>query len=288
MRLWPACSLGSSSRASPWPSAAGGGRGPAHIGVIRALEELGLQPGRVVGTSAGAVVGAGLAAGLSASRMAAIARGTDVWGTVGRRTRQALFDLRPLLERYVEELEVRNIEDLPLPFVASAYDLDSGRMVAIDRGPLVEALLRSAAVPIVFRPQANGAHLVIDAGFWESVPVSLAREFDRYPVLGVEIISNKPAFTERGPASWYLRGGAVLLRPRQASPRSARRYLGLLLERLAEPAIRFAPDVAIVPDLGLASPMSFHHVDELEAAGYRAAMAVLGAGASLEPVSSGG
>jgi predicted acylesterase/phospholipase RssA len=220
--------------------------------------------------------------------MAAIARGTDVWGSVGHRTRQALFDLRPLLERYVAELEVSRIEDLPMPFVASAYDLHSGRMVGIDRGPLVDALLRSAAVPIVFRPQSDGGHLLVDAGFWESVPVSLAREFDRIPVLGVEIVRSKPAFTEHGPAAWYLRGGSILLRPRQASPRSARRYLGLLLERLAEPSIRMNPDVAIVPHLGLASPMAFDHVDELEAAGYREAMAVLGAGVTLEPVSSSG
>jgi NTE family protein len=266
----------------------GGARGSAHIGVIRALEELGLRPGLVVGTSAGAVVGAGYAAGLSAAQMTAIAHGTDVWGTVGRRTSQALFDLRPLLERYVTELGVRRIQDLPLPFVAAAYDLDKGRLIGIDRGPLVEALLRSAAIPIVFRPQANGAHLIVDGGLWESVPVSLARERAPVPVIGVEIMGNKPAITERGPIAWYLRTGGALLRPRAASPRSARRYLGLLLERLAEPATRVAPDIRIVPALGLASPLNFSEIDSLEAAGYRAGMAALGSLAATTAVESHG
>ena len=185
----------------------GGGRGSAHIGVVRALEELGLRPTIVVGTSAGAVVGAGYAAGLSAAEMTALAHGTDVWGTVGRRTRQALFDLQPLLERYVAQLGMTRIQDMPMPFVAAAFDLDRGRLVGIDRGPLVDALLRSAAIPIVFRPQANGSHLIVDGGLWESVPVSLARERASMSVVGVEIMPNKPTITEHGPLSWSARTG---------------------------------------------------------------------------------
>lgn len=266
----------------------GGGRGSAHIGVIRAMEELGLRPGLVVGTSAGAVAGAGYAAGLSAARMTAIAHGTDVWGTVGHRTRQALFDLRPVVKRYVTELGVSRIQDLPTPFVAAAYDLDRGRLIGIDRGPLVDAILRSAAIPIIFRPQANGAHLIVDSGLWESVPVSLARERGPAPVVGVEIMPNKPAITERGPIAWYLRGGAALLRPHTSPPRSARRYLGLILERLAEPAVRVAADIHIVPELGLASPLNFREINSLEAAGYRAGMAALGVLVGADTVESRG
>jgi predicted acylesterase/phospholipase RssA len=152
----------------------------------------------------------------------------------------------------------------------------------------VDAILRSAAIPLIFRPQADGAHLIVDGGLWESVPISLARERDPAPVVGVEIMPNKPTITEHGPIAWYLRGGASLMRARSAPPRSARRYLGLLLERLAEPATRVAPDIHIVPDLGLANPLNFSEVDSLEAAGYRAGMAALSALVSANPVETHG
>ena len=76
----------------------GGGRGWAHIGVARALDEAGLRPSLVVGTSMGAIVGAGLAAGFSPDVIERMARRTSFYRLVGRRARFAMFDPEPVLE----------------------------------------------------------------------------------------------------------------------------------------------------------------------------------------------
>ncbi|HYM52758.1 MAG TPA: patatin-like phospholipase family protein, partial [Candidatus Dormibacteraeota bacterium] len=147
----------------------GGGRGWAHIGVARALEEAGLRPGRIVGTSMGAIIGAGLAAGWTPASMQRLASRTAVYRLVGRGARFALFDPRPLLEQLANALGDPQIEDLPTPLAISAYDLVAGRPTAITSGRLVDAIERSMAVPFFFPPLPAADAVWCDAGPWEAV-----------------------------------------------------------------------------------------------------------------------
>src|SRR5687768_10460253 len=90
----------------------GGARGWAHVGVARALQERGLRPTRIVGTSMGAIVGAALAAGRTPDAIEAGALRTPVHRLMARRGRFALFDPRPVLDLLARELGDPLIEDL--------------------------------------------------------------------------------------------------------------------------------------------------------------------------------
>lgn len=259
----------------------GGGRGWAHIGVARALEEAGLRPRRIVGTSMGAIVGAGLAAGFSADEIERVARRTPVYRLVGRRARHALFDPRPVIERLAATLGDPRIEDLPVPLAITAYDLADGTTAAITRGRLVEAIQRAIAVPLFFPPCPDGEHLWCDAGPWEAVPVSVARRLaPADPVIGVWVDSPKPAVLAVRPVAAAMRALALRLATApSASPLPARGYVALLARAMAAPVLAESPDLLIRPRLGMMPAWHFSRVREMSRRGYRDARAALeGAG----------
>ena len=255
----------------------GGARGYAHIGVAQALAERDLVPGRIVGTSMGSVIGAGMAAGLGAERMAAIARRFDPWRMARRPARLAMFDHRPLIEKVVAEVGHPDIEDLPIPYASATYDLVSGRHELVTSGPVVDALMRSCAISVVFPPIVDGEAIWVDAGVWEPVPISLARRWaPDQPVVGVQVISPKPAWFGVPPLAWSLHAGARLLGTAPNGNRlNARRYSALLATRITEPVVDARADVLILPALGHLSWIRFGMVDEPLRRGYEAAQRAL-------------
>jgi len=254
----------------------GGGRGWAHIGVARALDDAGLQPGLVVGTSMGAIVGAGIAAGVTPREMERLAAAFSVSRTVKRGGRLALFDPRPLLDGLRPILGDPRIEELPLPLAVSAFDLVAGRPAAITSGPLLDALECSIAVPILFPPTALEGAVWCDAGPWESVPVSLARSLSDAPVIGVWIDIPKPGLLASPPVATLLRRlGGRLGTGGPADALTARRYAALLAMRWADPVHVEAPDLLIRPRLGLTPGWQFDRVARMVELGYRDARAVL-------------
>jgi NTE family protein len=256
----------------------GGARGYAHIGVAAALAERGLAPARIIGTSMGSVVGAGLAAGLSPARMTAMAARIDPWRMARRPARLALFDHRPLMEDIVAEVGNPRIEDLPIPYAAATYDLVAGRHELITTGPVADALIRSCAISVVFPPIVEGQAIWVDAGVWEPVPISLARRWaPDAPVIGVQVISAKPAWFATPPLAWSLRAGARLFGGTAARGRrlTARRYTALLADRITNPIEDATADLLIRPALGHFSWIRFGVVDEPVRRGYEAARAAL-------------
>jgi NTE family protein len=247
----------------------GGGRGWAHLGVARALEEAGLQPDLLVGTSMGAVVGSALAAGIRSEQIERMAMSSSVYRLVGKRARYALFDPSPVLEQIDAALGRPRIEELPHRLAVTTYDLVSGTTAAITSGPLVDALRRSIAVPLFFPPCSDADGVWCDAGPWESVPVTVARRLSPNPVIGVWVDVPKPGLLAAGPIAALLRG---VSRPtRAAGPAlSARRYFSLLTRRWADPVVTEPPDLLIRPRLGLSSALRFSQVRPAAASGYRA------------------
>jgi NTE family protein len=267
----------------------GGGRGWAHIGVVRALDEAGLKPSLVVGTSMGAIIGAGLAAGYPPDAMERTARRMPVYRLVGRRARLALFDPRPVVERLARELGDPLIEELPLRLAITTYDLATGRCVAVTRGRVADAVERAIAVPFFFPPCADGEHLYCDAGLWESVPVSVARELaPGRQVIGAWADTAKPAFLALPPVALGLRRLSMRLGGGSASERlTARRYLAMLSARMAEPVVTEEPDLMIRPRLGVMPAWHFSRVGEMSRRGHRDARIALEA-AGLWPAAAGG
>jgi NTE family protein len=145
--------------------ALGGGAvlGAAHLGALRVLEERGLQPEFVAGTSAGALVGAAYAAGLSLDAIDALMR-EGRWHDVGRLTlspRLGILDPRPLDETVAARVGVALIEDLPVAFGAVTTDLLTRQEVVLTRGSLARALRASIAIPGLFPPVVDGLQLRI-------------------------------------------------------------------------------------------------------------------------------
>ncbi len=175
--------------------ALGGGaaRGFAHIGVIEVLEEAGIRPDLVVGTSAGSLIAALFADGRTGAQMAEMARTMDE----GTLTDWA-FPTRGLirgqaLARYVRsQVSVRNIEQTRLPLGIVAADLDSGEPVLFRRGDIGTAVRASSAVPAVFEPVRIGTHEYVDGGLVAPVPVHFARQMGAEFVIAVDI-SSPPA-----------------------------------------------------------------------------------------------
>lgn len=262
----------------------GGARGYAHLGVADVLAERHLVPGRIIGTSMGAVMGAGLAAGLSVDHIAAMAARIDLWRVAQKRVRLALFDVRPLLEQVVAEVGIARIEDLPIPFAAAAYDLVRGEHRLITTGLVADALIRSCAMNVIFSPVVDGEVVWADGGLWESVPISLARAWSPEPVVGVRVISPKPALFERGPVAWSLRSGARLLGTDARNGRlDARRYAALLGHAITHPVTHFPADLLISPRVGSVRWVRFGDVETPRRRGYVAARQALAGVRIAEP-----
>jgi NTE family protein len=170
--------------------ALGGGaaRGFAHIGVIQVLEENGIQPELVVGTSAGSLVAALYASGKTGKAMAALALAMDE-GAITDWSFPARGLIRgEALARYVREhTGSRTIEQMKLPLGIVATDLDSGAAILFQRGDTGSAVRASSAVPAVFQPVRIGSREYVDGGLVSPVPVRFARQMGAELVLAVDI-----------------------------------------------------------------------------------------------------
>lgn len=170
--------------------ALGGGaaRGFAHIGVIQALEEAGIQPDLVVGTSAGSLVAALYAAGASGAEMGRLAKDMDEsaltdWAFPGR----GLIRGEALARFVREHTHHRSIEHMKLPLGIVATDLDSGEPILFRVGDTGTAVRASSAVPAMFQPVRIGAREYVDGGLVSPVPVRFARQMGATLVLAVDI-----------------------------------------------------------------------------------------------------
>jgi len=170
--------------------ALGGGaaRGFAHIGVIQVLEEAGIRPDLVVGTSAGSLVAALYASGKSGTELATLALAMDEsaitdWSFPGRGLIRG-----EALARYVREhTGGRTIERMRLPLGIVATDLDSGAAILFQRGDTGAAVRASSAVPAVFQPVRIGEREFVDGGLVSPVPVRFARQMGAELVIAVDI-----------------------------------------------------------------------------------------------------
>ena len=168
----------------------GSARGLAHIGVLRALAERGLQVGCLAGTSMGALVGA-LAASGKVDDLEKAFRSMDWRGIVALLDpvfpRSGLIDGRKV-ERFLQDLlPSQYFDDLPTPFQAVCTDILSGTEVVLSQGRLVEAIHASFAVPGIFTPLRHEGHILVDGGLVNPVPVSTVRHMGASFVIAVDL-----------------------------------------------------------------------------------------------------
>lgn len=159
-------------------------RGWAHVGVISVLQELGIQPDLVAGCSAGALIGAYYASGHSVETMRTYMREQRTTSLFSLRfDGLSLLNTDGFRDYLHSHLGDTRFEDLPIPFYVVCTDLESGKEVVINRGPLVDAILASSAIPGIFPPVEIDGHLLVDGGLSNNVPVSaLVNSGARYTV----------------------------------------------------------------------------------------------------------
>jgi NTE family protein len=163
----------------------GAAKGVAHVGVVAALDRLGVPIDAVAGTSIGALVGGGVALGMDQRQIEeTMDRLVDLWGEALKPVLPRYSLVSPKgLERIVYELagDVR-IEELPLPFGTVATDLNSGRSVFMCRGSVADAVRASISIPLIFPPLFIGDYALVDGFVMNPVPTQLTR------ALGTDVV----------------------------------------------------------------------------------------------------
>ena len=167
----------------------GSARGWAHIGVIRALEQAGIRPDLVCGTSIGALVGAAYAAGeLERFEQWVLGMGIkDVISFMDVRLSGGVIKGERLMDFFRRNVADQPVEDLPLPFGAVATALDTGTEVWLRSGSMLRAVRASIALPALFTPVLHDGRLLVDGGLANPVPVSLARAMGAEIVIAVDL-----------------------------------------------------------------------------------------------------
>jgi NTE family protein len=165
----------------------GGAKGFAHIGVYRFLGECGLIPEIISGTSAGALAGVLFADGYSADDVEKIFTGREFAEFAGIHIpKSGLFDNKRFHSFLKQHLRAKCFEDLKIPLVVIATDLDKGQSREFRSGPLVEPVVASCCMPVIFSPVViEGSHYV-DGGLFRNFPVSNIRE-ECERIIGVNV-----------------------------------------------------------------------------------------------------
>ncbi len=173
----------------------GAARGLAHIGVIEVLEHESIQIDMVAGTSMGAIIGAAYARGLSAAELKAVAL------DLGWKRLAPLVDFNPLqtsgliggrrirkkLESIIGDV---TFSDLKRPFACVATDIISGEEVVFTRGRVLDAVMASMALPIVFKVPRLGRRYLVDGGLSDPLPVTPLKKLGADKVIAVNVLKN--------------------------------------------------------------------------------------------------
>uniref|UniRef100_A0A7C2K4C1 PNPLA domain-containing protein n=1 Tax=candidate division WOR-3 bacterium TaxID=2052148 RepID=A0A7C2K4C1_UNCW3 len=170
----------------------GAAKGYAHIGVIKALEEWGISPDLVVGTSMGALVGGFYCAGFTPQEMERIATEIDLKKMAKifniSLSTQGFIGLSGVEEFLRTYLGYIKIQALRRKFIATAVDVTNNEALYFDRGDLVKAILMSISIPFVFVPVTSD-RIVVDGGVLDNVPVRVLSLLDEsYFSIAVNVI----------------------------------------------------------------------------------------------------
>ena len=264
----------------------GGMKAMAQVGVLRAMEEVGLKPAEVVGTSAGALVGALVASGLSYEEivprvfavgrheLAALAR----WTVLARGlSAPSVLKPQPVRSLLARLLPVHAFAALRIPLRVTAVDADTGELVVFGAGgrsdcTVVEAVTASMSLPVYLPPATVGGRRYVDGGLLSVLPLDVAALIPADVVVAVDVgpvAAAPPAGTQLGPAllAAHDRAMAVVMAAQRARAVAEWRAAG-----------RRPPLVLVEPDVDPHGTFAFDRTAEFIEAGYRAGHAALAGG----------
>jgi NTE family protein len=257
-------------------------RGWAHLGVLKAIDRLGLVPDIIAGTSIGALIGGFYAAGG--------VDGLEQWARKLTTLRMLRYLKLPLNGGMVSGTKLFNeaqaflgdlaIEDLPVPFVAVATDLWTGHEIWLRDGKLVEAMRASLSLPGVFKPRRIRGHWLVDGALVNPVPVSVCRALGAEMVIAVNLnhdIIGKAHESDEPPeedGDTLANLTASLRHFRHGEPSTFNvmvTSLNIIQDRIARSRLAGEPpDVSINPRIGHIGLLEFDRAEELISAGEEA------------------
>ena len=165
----------------------GGVRGFAHIGALRALEDVGIKPDIIAGVSAGSIVATFYASGMSPDEIFEIFNKVDMSTFLQVDiSKTGLLKLDRFKKFLAESLPVKNIEDLPLPTIIGATDIENQQETGFTTGEIAERVVASCSIPLVFRPVKINNTYYVDGGVLHNLPSYYLREQCRH-LIGVNV-----------------------------------------------------------------------------------------------------
>ena len=196
----------------------GGAKGAAEVGVLKVLEENGIKPDYIVGTSIGSIVGGLYAAGYTASELETMFK-TQEWLSLLTDRESELSNepyitkngvtyifgfpvmdkkskglgmmkgerIEQVLDSMVAAKKCRKIEKLKIPFRCVAADVRTAQEVVLSKGSVASAMRASMAIPGIFKPVSKGDWLLVDGGMLNNLPVDVCREMGADIVIAIDL-----------------------------------------------------------------------------------------------------
>ncbi len=150
----------------------GGARGFAHLGVLHALNEKGIYPDVISGTSAGAIIGALYADGLTPGEILKLMEGSSRLDFMRPALpREGLLQINRISKILKSSLRSKKFEDLKIPLFVAATDLNNGKAVYFSEGEILDPVIASASIPVVFQPVKINDISYVDGGVLDNLPV---------------------------------------------------------------------------------------------------------------------
>jgi len=150
----------------------GGARGFAHVGVLKALHEMGIKPGIISGTSSGAVMGAYYSAGFNFDDIIEKVKNTELFSFKAFSLfKQGLFNTISVRKYFEKHLLNFSFEQLNVPLVVAATDFQTGKSCYFSKGSLIPALLASSAIPVLYQPVVIDEMTLVDGGLSNNFPL---------------------------------------------------------------------------------------------------------------------
>jgi NTE family protein len=231
--------------------------GAAHIGVLKAMDELGLSAQCVSGTSIGSFIAAMYAFGKSWQEIGAVALDLD-WTDLSGLTISGygLLSNRKFGEIVRRQLGSCRIEDAPIPLAIVATDICTGDKVVLRKGDVATAVMASSSIPGIFKPVEQGDMLLVDGVLTENVPVSPLQEMGAGKIVCIDLF-----------------GRHTFRRPEHL-PNLLLNAFYSAMRAISQIQIRSA-DLIISPDLSRFSLVDMSAVPEILETGYREALLLL-------------
>jgi NTE family protein len=283
--------------------ALGGGcaRGWAHIGVLRALDEAGIEVSMIAGTSIGALVGGCYLAG-KLNELEEFARSLTkrrIFGLLDLNLRgSGLFGGMKLDARLREHVAGVRFEDLPKPFVCVASEIRTGHEIWLSSGSLITAMRASYALPGVFEPVTCNGRVLVDGALVNPVPVSVCRAYEQPLVVAVNLhydLFGRAAVIKHSAGELAVEKDAPKAGQVDAERRSRETRLGItgvmveafniIQDRISRARLAGdPPDISLQPKLSHVGLTEFHRADEAINLGYQATLAQIGELTRLQTV----